>query len=297
MSTRELTRERRQHDIARLLAPLIAIAVAVLGDFLTEQAAGGLTGGLESISGRAGTLLGRFGSTLPLGYAFGAGMVAAVNPCGLALLPAYLGLYLRDSDTSKSRTGQSLARAIKVSAAMTTGFVLLFGVAGLVLSAAASALVEYVPWLGLAVGVLLVVVGGRMLGGAELHMTLGGSLADRVSGGTHVPGVCGFIAYGVAYGAASLSCTLPIFITVVASALTVTGFFSGVLQFILYSAGMGLVMTLLTLSTAFFKFAAIRKMSRVYPHIQTISAVLMLLAGTYIVYYWLTLGGLFATVL
>lgn len=225
MSTRELTRERRQHDIAWVLVPLVAIAVAVLGALLTEQAAGGLTGGLESISGRSGSLLGRLGSTLPLGYAFGAGMVAAVNPCGLALLPAYLGLYLRDSGTSKSRTGQSLARAIKVSAAMTTGFVLLFGVAGLVLSAAASALVEYVPWLGLAVGVLLVVVGGRMLGGAELHTTLGGSLADRVSGSTRVPGVRGFIAYGVAYGAASLSCTLPIFITVVASALTVTGFF------------------------------------------------------------------------
>jgi len=297
MSTSEITQESQQQDIARLLAPLVALAVAILAALLTEQASGGLTGGLESISSRSGTLLGGLGSTLPLGYAFAAGMVAAVNPCGLALLPAYLGLYLRDTGTSQSRTGHGFVRAIKVSAAITVGFVLLFGVAGVVLSAATSVIVEYIPWLGLAVGVLLVVVGGRMLGGAGLHTTLGGSLADRVSGGTRVPGVRGFIAYGVAYGAASLSCTLPIFITVVASALTVTGFFSGVIQFILYSAGMGLVMTLLTLSTAFFKYAAIRKMSRLYPYIQTISAVLMLLAGTYIVYYWLTLGGLLATVL
>ena len=34
------------------------------------------------------------GALLPVGFAFGAGMVAAVNPCGFAMLPAYLSLYL-----------------------------------------------------------------------------------------------------------------------------------------------------------------------------------------------------------
>ncbi len=33
-------------------------------------------------------------AVLPVGYAFGAGMVSAVNPCGFAMLPAYLSLYL-----------------------------------------------------------------------------------------------------------------------------------------------------------------------------------------------------------
>ena len=31
---------------------------------------------------------------LPFGYAFGAGMVATVSPCGIAMLPAYVSLYL-----------------------------------------------------------------------------------------------------------------------------------------------------------------------------------------------------------
>ncbi len=297
MTTGEITQGSRQRELARLLAPLAALTVAIVAALFTRHASGGLTGGLESISSRSGTLLGGLGSALPLGYAFGAGMVAAVNPCGLALLPAYLGLYLRDTGTGQARTRHGFVRAIQVSAIITVGFVLLFGVAGLVLSAATSAIVEYLPWLGLGVGVLLVVVGGRMVGGAGLHTSLGDKVAGRVAGGAREPGVRGYLAYGVAYGAASLSCTLPIFITVVASALTVKGFFSGVFQFVLYSAGMGLVITLLTLSTAFFKYAAIRKMSRLSPYIQTISAVLMLLAGAYIVYYWLTLGGLLATVL
>jgi cytochrome c biogenesis protein CcdA len=40
---------------------------------------------------------------LPVGLAFGAGMIAAVNPCGFAMLPAYLSLYLgaEESDFGK----------------------------------------------------------------------------------------------------------------------------------------------------------------------------------------------------
>ena len=35
---------------------------------------------------------------LHVGYAFGAGMVSAVNPCGFAMLPVYLSLYLGAED-------------------------------------------------------------------------------------------------------------------------------------------------------------------------------------------------------
>ena len=31
-------------------------------------------------------------AVLPFGFAFGVGMVAAVNPCGFAMLPTYLSL-------------------------------------------------------------------------------------------------------------------------------------------------------------------------------------------------------------
>ncbi|WP_237519880.1 hypothetical protein [Streptomyces sp. HUCO-GS316] len=40
---------------------------------------------------------------LPLALALGAGMLAAVNPCGFALLPAYLSLLVLGDD-SPSRT-------------------------------------------------------------------------------------------------------------------------------------------------------------------------------------------------
>src|SRR3989454_7806579 len=46
-------------------------------------------------------------------YAFALGAVAAFNPCGFALLPAYLGLYLRDG-VSGSGIGARLSRSIRV---------------------------------------------------------------------------------------------------------------------------------------------------------------------------------------
>src|SRR5690606_13519158 len=62
----------------------------------------------------------------PLAFAFGVGMVAAFNPCGFAMLPAYLAFFLglEDRDTDASA---SVFEAVKVSAVLTAGFVLVFG--------------------------------------------------------------------------------------------------------------------------------------------------------------------------
>ena len=89
----------------------------------------------------------------------------------------------------------------------------------------------------------------------------------------------------------SLSCTLPIFLTVVGSALTVRGFVPAVAGFLLYGLGMALVLAVLTVSAAFFKsaFAPARALTR---WVEPASALLLLLTGGYVVYYWLTLGGL-----
>ncbi len=131
----------------------------------------GLIAVLLAIQSQTQTAAANAVAWLPVGYAFGAGMVAAVNPCGFALLPAYIALYLGSGEGASSRVEvlPRLGQAIAVSAVMTLGFILVFGAAGLILSAASAALVQYLPWLGLCVGILLVVMGGRMLGGAMVY--------------------------------------------------------------------------------------------------------------------------------
>src|SRR5213076_1682177 len=145
--------------------------------------------GLDSFAGRAESALQEIAARLPFGYAFAAGMVAAVNPCGFSLLPAYLGLYLGDAESRGSR-------ALAVSGAVTLSFVVLFGAAGLFLSAATTAVVAWFPWASLAVGVLLVLAGGRMLAGGSFYIALPERLGDRLGPAART-GVLRYFAYGL----------------------------------------------------------------------------------------------------
>jgi len=244
---------------------------------------------VERLSGASTTLLDTIARALPVGYAFAAGMVAAVNPCGFALLPAYLGLYLGGEGP---RGWPAVPRALTMSGAVTLSFVLLFGAAELVVSAATSAVAAYFPWLGLVVGVVLVLMAGRMIAGHAIYGDLGERLADRMGTAARQGGPWGYAAFGLAYGLASLGCTLSIFLIVVGSALVLHGFLASLLEFLLYGLGMGAVIAALTLAVALFKGAALGRARRLVRFVNPASAVLLLATGGYVVYYWLTLGGL-----
>ncbi len=134
-------------------------------------------------------------------------------------------------------------------------------------------------------------MGASMLLGR--HYSAG--LAARLAGGLGDPSsvsIKGFFIFGLAFATASLSCTLPIFLTVVGGSLAVSGIGSAALQFVSYALGMGLVILFLTLSIALFKGAVVGQLRTVMPYVERVSAVFMMVAGSYIVYYWLVKGDL-----
>jgi len=134
--------------------------------------------------------------------------------------------------------------------------------------------------------------GGSSLAGRAVYAGFLAKLASRI-GDPRSIGVRGFFLFGVAFGAASLSCTLPIFLVVVGSALATGGFLSGLVQFVSYGMGMGLVLILFTLGIALLKEGIIvSKVQGLLPYVERATAVLLLFAGSYIVYYWLFKGGL-----
>ena len=230
---------------------------------------------------------------LPVGYAFGAGMVATVNPCGFALLPAYISFYLGDSDAGSAEQGlpSRLLKSLLVSLSVTLGFVLLFGVVGVGIRSGGRFLVDIMPWAGLGIGLLMLALGfWVLLGKGHVYFGAATRLSARI--GTGGGGVRSYFLFGIAYGIASLSCTLPIFLIVVVSSLTGSNFFAGLAQFISYSLGMGVTLLVLTVGTALFKEAIAANMRRVLPYVERASAGLITLAGAFIVYYWLTIGDL-----
>ena len=83
-------------------AVLLGVLVAVQAQ--TESAAVGLV------------------SVLPIGYAFGAGMIASVNPCGFLMLPALISFHLGTDEAGyyQSAVLPRALKAIGVGAAVTT---------------------------------------------------------------------------------------------------------------------------------------------------------------------------------
>jgi cytochrome c biogenesis protein CcdA len=243
-----------------------------------------------------------------ISYAFGAGMLATINPCGFAMLPAYVSYYLSTTEgpsetfrqTSaveflrqpvQSRiegTATRLVRALLVGGTLTAGFMILFATVGSLISLGAHVLVRVMPWIGLLIGVGLLLLGIWLLPGR--HITLPAGLPQLQVGRER--NLQSIFTFGVGYGLASLSCTLPIFLVAVGSAFTRGGVGTGLVQFLSYGLGMGVVLLALTLSLALFQGVLVKQLQRLVPYVERAGAVLLVGAGLYIVYYWLTKGQL-----
>ena len=238
-------------------ALVVALGAAVVGAVFTGAELGVVTRNVESASASSGNLLTRLGDLFPLGFSFSAGMVSSVNPCGFAMLPAYLGLYLGDEDAVERGAASRVWRALVVGATVTGGFVLMFAAVGVPIGLGARGLVGFFDWIGLAVGVLLTLAGAYLLSGGKLYTNLAVRLSARV-GGANRNSVRGYFTFGLAYGTASLSCTLPIFLAVIGGTFTADTFLDSMLQFLLYGLGMGSVILALTVGMAVFKTAGRR---------------------------------------
>jgi cytochrome c biogenesis protein CcdA len=241
---------------------------------------------VESVSARFSGMLLSLGSKAPLGYAVVAGMVAAVNPCGFALLPGYLGYYLGDGQ--HSRGWRRAGRAAAVSVTVSASFALLFGLAGILTGLAATAMSAVLPWAGAAVGLSLILLAGLLAAGRDAGVSLGSRAAQRLQPATRGRGLAAYAAYGLAYGLASLGCTLPVFLAVVGTSFQLHGLAPATGEFLLFGAGMGAVITIATLATAWFGDGLVSRARPLRRHTGWASAVILWLAGGYVLYYWLT---------
>jgi cytochrome c-type biogenesis protein len=230
---------------------------------------------------------------LPFGYSFGAGMVSTVNPCGFSMLPAYLSLYLgdREEGAASSHFTRRGGKALLIGTAVTLGFTVLFSFFGVILWAGGHFLLQYLPWFGLVVGAVLACLGLFLLAGRSVHSALPARLANRI-GTSESQKFNTYFLFGIGYGLASLGCTLPIFLVVVGSAIKSQGFSNGLFQYFSYSLGMGAVLTSLAISLAVFKGGLAIYLRRALPYMGRIAGALLLVSGSYQIYYWLTKGGL-----
>jgi len=214
----------------------------------------------------------------PLAYAFGVGMVATVNPCGFAMLPAYLSFFL-GLEGAEEDTRASVLQALTIGGVVTAGFLVVFAILGILLDSALSSVQQYLPWVTIVLGFVLVGLGVALLRGHSFSVRL------PTVGGTNGRQLTSVFLFGVSYALVSLSCTIPLFIAAVAPSFTYANFASGLAAFVAYSLGMGVVLIALTVALALARHSLVRNLRRALPYVYKASGVLLLVAGAYVAYY------------
>lgn len=222
---------------------------------------------------------------LPIGFAFAAGMVASVNPCGFLMLPSYISYHLGTEEEGFYQTSavRRVLKALLLGLVATAGFVVVSGIVGSLIAAGGQWLISVFPYAGILIGVAMIGLGLWLL---ITHADLGIMAASRV---TISPerNLWNVFLYGIVYAVGSLSCTLPIFLVVVGSALATQGLFASFGQFISYALGMGVILIAVTIGSALFRGTVARWLKGAMPYIHRASAMFLIGAGAYLLYYWI----------
>jgi cytochrome c-type biogenesis protein len=213
-----------------------------------------------------------------LTLALAAGMLAAVNPCGFALLPAYLSVLVLGDDSPSTR--RAVARALLLTASMTLGFVAVFGVFGLVVSPVASQVQQYLPWFTVGFGILVVLAGLWLLAGRELPRLPG--LRGHATTTRSVPAMVGF---GASYAAASLTCTIGPFLAIVVTSFRAGSAAEGIGLFVAYGVGMGLLVGVAAVAVALARRGVVSGLRRSGRWVPRVTGLVLVLVGGYVAWY------------
>jgi cytochrome c biogenesis protein CcdA len=214
-------------------------------------------------------------------YSFILGVMAAVNPCGFILLPTYLLYYL---GTELNRENESpavtLRRGLGVGIAVSSGFIGLFLIVGIISRAFTNVIRDNAKYAALVIGIGLVGMGIAMFRGwkppvAQPNMAMKKQRTWR-----------NMFVFGIAYAVASIGCTIGLLVSVILGSVGRHGFVSGVLSIALYGLGMGLLVTSLTVALAFARFGMVSNLKKSFSLFDKVSALAVTLTGVYLAWYW-----------
>lgn len=228
-----------------------------------------------------------------LWLAFGVGMLATVSPCGIAMLPAFLAYYIGTDEAASGGVGRTatLRRTVgglSTGAIVSVGFISIFVTTAILVTSGLKSVTDAIPWIAVVVGIALMAAGLAMAVGRRLAFSLDSSKLTREGRGP-----TSMLAYGAAYGVASLSCGLGAMLAVIGTALRTSSASELVGVYTAFALGSAVILMLLSLSAAVASDSLIRILDRSSRYIPTIAGVIVFLSGIYMVAYWgpAALGG------
>jgi len=180
------------------------------------------------------------------------------------------------------RSGSRLAQGLVVGLLVTAGFLAVFAVIGLPIIYGATSISKAVPWIGVAIGVVLVAVGLFALSGRPVALPVRNPWhlsSDRRP--------TTMVMFGAGYALASLGCTPPVFLAMVGASAGSRVGADSLAVFAAYGTGMAVVLMALSVSAALVQEGLARGVKRLLPHMGRVAGGLLVVAGGYLTYHWL----------
>lgn len=215
-----------------------------------------------------------------LWLSFGSGLLAAVNPCGFVLLPTYLMYFLGVSGRPGTQRA-TVRRALLVSAALSAGFMTVFVIVGGISRLFTNWLNQNAKYVGLLIGLALVILGIAMLFGYRLPFS-----TPKLETGKRDQTIASMYVFGLAYAIASIGCTIGPFSATVLGTIDTDGFVQGTVAIVLYGVAMSLLITTLTVTLALAQGGLLKSLRSGMKYVETASAIVMILSGLYLSWYW-----------
>jgi cytochrome c biogenesis protein CcdA len=238
------------------------------------------------------------------------------------MLPTYISYFLErnskshesmiasgSSSSSTSNLRLILVKRLIYSALVgllaTTGFIAIFGLVGLGISAAGTGIVKFFPWIAILSGIIIIGIGAAKIFGKTIHINIplprglvyiisSGSSNKNNSNSNNGKSLSypNFFLFGIGYAIASLSCTLPIFLLIVFQGLSAGGIVQGSIVFLTYALGMGLVMIAVSIAIGISNQTFVKWLKRIGSKMNVITSIVLIVAGSYLIYYNLVIGRL-----
>lgn len=207
------------------------------------------------------------------------GLFAFFAPCGFPMLPAYIAYYLPRTGEDRASMARDLARGIGGGLLAALGaFLVLLTIGGLALAIGAP-FKQRVIWLELVGGLVVIVLGARMLAGRGLSLRVALRPSQRKS-------ALSLVGFGALYAATASSCVAPILLGVLVPALSAPSLAEGLLEVAAYAGGMSALLLVASVLIATSQDALMRRARRVLPHVERVAGALLIAVGVYLVWYW-----------
>ncbi|MFU8811576.1 MAG: cytochrome c biogenesis CcdA family protein [Balneolaceae bacterium] len=216
-------------------------------------------------------------------FSFLQGIMAFLAPCAVALLPGYIAAYISRNAQSDPGLVVRLGRGLKLAMLSIVGILAIYSVAGVLIVVASQLLKDYMKWITIGMGIVLIFLGILMVAGKNV------SFSFNVNNPTNKSETVEALVFGAAYAIGALGCLFPLFLVVATQAMAAPTAWEGSTYLLAYFAGMSMMMIGAILLSTFAKEFLMKYLRKILPHMELATGILLILAGGYVIYYQMVL--------